>query len=203
MIAGEMSSIKESLYDVDTIHQRKTMFKKLLDQLYNIYENIFTNISFFSFLYMKFHEPSVKKEINMTDIKQSDKILHIGCGAIPYSLIIFSKETHTQITGIDNQPRSIAHAKKFIANDKNIHIEQASGETYDGSSFDIIFISYGVGDIEAVLKNTLQHLKNNGKIILRKPMTETTEYIDSVIRKYSVKKLKLLLSQESFLIMKK
>jgi len=179
------------------------MFKKFLDQLYYIYEIIFTNISFFSLLYMKFHSPSVKKEINMAEIQPSDKILHIGCGAIPYSLIIFSNETHTQITGIDNQTRSITSAKKFITNYRNIHVEQASGETYNVSTFDVILISYGVGDIETVLKNTLQHLKNNGKIILRKPITETTEYIDSVIGKYSIKKLKLLLSQESFLIMKK
>ena len=179
------------------------MFKKFLDQLYNIYEIIFTNISFFSFLYMKFHEPSVKKEINMAEISPSDKFLHIGCGAIPYSLIIFSKETHTQITGIDNQTRSINHAKKFIADYQNIRVEKASGETYDVSPFDVILISYGVGDIEAVLKNTLQNLKNNGKILLRKPITETTEYIDSVLKNYSIKKLKLLLTQESYLIMKK
>jgi protein-L-isoaspartate O-methyltransferase len=152
---------------------------------------------------MKFHEPSVKKEINMVEISPSDKILHIGCGAIPYTLIIFSKETHTQITGIDNQTRSISHAKKFIADYQNIRVEKASGETYDVSPFDVILISYGVGDIEAVLKNTLQNLKNNGKILLRKPITETTEYIDSVLKNYSIKKLKLLLTQESYLIMKK
>ncbi|MBN2599187.1 MAG: class I SAM-dependent methyltransferase [Candidatus Thermoplasmatota archaeon] len=178
------------------------MLKNLLDRLYNIYEIIFTNISFFSFLYRKLHEPSVKKEIAMADISPTDTVLHIGCGAIPYSLIIFSKQTHACITGIDNQPRSITKAKKFVAGYKNIHVEHASGETYDVSTFDIILISYGIDDIEAVLKNALHKLKNNGKIILRKPMTETTEYIDSVIKKYSRKKLKLLLSQESFLIVK-
>ncbi|HWR27738.1 MAG TPA: hypothetical protein VN377_04810, partial [Candidatus Thermoplasmatota archaeon] len=84
----------------------------------------------------------------------------------------------------------------------NIHVEKAPGETYDVSPFDVILISYGVGDIEAVLKNTLQHLKNNGKVILRKPITETTEYIDTVLEDYSIKKIKLLLSQESYLLMK-
>jgi precorrin-6B methylase 2 len=152
---------------------------------------------------MRIHEPSVKKEINMAGIHPTDNVLHIGCGAIPYSLLILSKETQAHITGIDNQTRSITSAKKFITDHNNIHIEQASGETYDVSTYDVILISYGIGDIEAVLKNALQHLKTNGKIILRKPITETTDYIDSVIKKYSIKKLKLLLSQESFLILKK
>ena len=184
MIGWWWLSIKESLNDVDAIHQRRTMFKKLLDQLYNIYEIIFTNISFFSFLYMKFHEPSVKKEINMAEISPSDKILHIGCGAIPYSLIIFSKETHAQITGIDNQTRSITHAKKFIADFKNIHVEKASGETYDVSPFDIILISYGVGDIEAVLKNTLPTSKKQ-----RKDNTQKTNNRDNRIHRFRTRKL--------------
>jgi precorrin-6B methylase 2 len=179
------------------------MFKKALDQLYNIYELIFTNISFFSFLYMKFHEPSVKKEIAMAGVQPSEKVLQIGCGAIPYSLLIFSRETHTQVTGIDNQSRSIEKAKKFIGENQNIHVEQASGETYDVSAFDVILISYGVGDIEAVLRNTLQQLKKNGRIILRKPITETTDYIDSLLEHNATKKMKLLLSQESYILIKK
>jgi protein-L-isoaspartate O-methyltransferase len=188
--------------DDDAIHQRNTMFKKALDKLYNIYEIIFTNISFFSFLYMKIHEPSVKKEISLAEITPADKILHIGCGAIPYSLVIFSKETQTQITGIDNQARSIDKAKRYIAHYKNIHIEQASGETYDVSPYDVILISYGVGDIEAVLKNTFNHLKNNGRIILRKPITESTEYIDALLKHNATQKIKLLLTQESYLLKK-
>ena len=178
------------------------MFKKALDQLYNIYENIFTNISFFSFLYMKIHEPSVKKEITMAEVKPTEKVLQIGCGAIPYTLRIITQETQAKVTGIDNQQRSIEKAKKYIGDNKNIHLEQAQGETYDVSSFDVILISYGVGDIEAVLKNTLLHLKNNGRIILRKPITETTEYIDSVLKNNATKKMKLLLSQESYILVK-
>ena len=84
------------------------MFKKSLDKLYYIYESIFVYISFFSFLYLKFHKPAVLKEINMLDVKKGDKILHIGCGAIPYSLIILSNETNAEeILGIDNQDKSI------------------------------------------------------------------------------------------------
>ena len=88
------------------------MFKKFIDQLYNIYEIIFTNISFFSFLYMKFHEPSVKKEINMAEIQHSDKILHIGCGAIPYSLIIFLRNTCAN--NRDRQPNTKHYQRKKI-----------------------------------------------------------------------------------------
>ncbi len=178
------------------------MFKKALDQLYNIYENIFTNISFFSFLYLKIHEPSVKKEITMAEVKPTEKVLQIGCGAIPYTLRIISQQTHAQVTGIDNQPRIIEKAKKYIGENKNIRIEQAAGETYDVSTYDVILISYGVGDIEAVLKNALRNLKSNGRIILRKPITETTKYIDSVLKNNAIKKMKLLLSQESYILVR-
>ena len=181
------------------------MFKKFLDQLYNIYEIIFTNISFFSFLYLKFHESSVKKEIKMAEISKSDKILHIGCGAIPYSLIIISNEINAEIIGIDNQPRSIVLANKLLKRYKlsnKIQIKEGSGETYNVSNFDLILISYGVGNTEMILKNVFNNLKKDGKILLRYSTIEKNDYIDSVIQKYSIKKIKLLLTQESILIVK-
>ena len=178
------------------------MIKKLIDQLYNIYEIIFTNISFFSFLYMKFHEPSVKKEIEMAQITPSDKILQIGCGAIPYSLLILSKMTNTELTGIDNQGRSIQLAQKFLQKNKQIHVKQSAGEIFDVSDYDVILISYGVGNIDVVINNVLKNLKSTAKILFRKPVTVKSAYIDSIVQQYSEKKIRLLLTQESILLMK-
>ncbi|MBN1861727.1 MAG: methyltransferase domain-containing protein [Candidatus Thermoplasmatota archaeon] len=151
---------------------------------------------------MKFHEPSVKKEIEMAQITPSDRILQIGCGAIPYSLIIISKMTQKELTGIDNQGRSIQLAQKFLQKYKHIHVEQYAGETYDVSDYDVILISYGVGNIDAVLYNVLKNLKNTAKILFRKPVTVKSTYIDSIIKQYSKKKIRLLLTQESILLMK-
>lgn len=139
----------------------------------------------------------------MAEISESDKILQIGCGAIPYSLAILSKETHAEITGIDNQGRSILCAKKFLRHYNNIHVEQQDGETYDVSRYDVVLISYGVDNIDAVLTNVLKNLKSSAKIIFRKPVTESSDYIDSIIKKHSVKKIRLLLTQESILLMEK
>jgi len=182
------------------------MFKKFLDRIYYIYEIISTNISFFSFLYLKFHEPAVKKEIKMADISKSDKILHIGCGAIPYTSIIISEEHDGEITGIDNQLRSITLANKLLNRlnlSKKIHIEIGAGETYNISNFDVIIMSYGIGKPEMVLRNVFENLKKDGKIILRIPITKKNDYIDSIIQKNSIKKIGLLLTQESVLIVKK
>jgi precorrin-6B methylase 2 len=142
----------------------------------------------------------------MAEISKSDKILHIGCGAIPYSLIIISNEINAEVIGIDNQPRSINLAKKFLTKYKiynKIHVEIESGETYNVSNFDVILISYGIGNAEMVLKNVFNNLKKDGKILLRKSLTEKNDYVDTIIKKYSIKKKRLLLTQESVLIVKK
>jgi len=182
------------------------MFKKLLDQLYNIYEIIFTNISFFSFLYLKFHESSVKKEILMAGIKKSDKVLHIGCGAIPYTSIIINKETSSSIVGIDNKDKIVNRASEYIKKNNfsdRIKIKSGEGNKYKASEFDIVIISYGVSDHDAVLKHILDSVKEGTKIILRKSVTEKNNYINSIVKDFSICSKRLLLTQNSVLIVKK
>ena len=90
------------------------MMKKFLDHLYYMYEFLSSHIPFLAKLYIIFHESSVKKEIEMAHISSSDKILHIGCGAIPYTSIVISKETNAKVTGIDHKQSVVDAAANFI-----------------------------------------------------------------------------------------
>jgi protein-L-isoaspartate O-methyltransferase len=142
----------------------------------------------------------------MANISKTDKILHIGCGAIPYTSIILSREYDVEVIGIDNQIKTITQAKKFLKKvnlSNKIHIEIGDGETYDTSNFDIIIMSYGIGNIEKVLRNVFENLKSNSRIIMRWPITEKNDYVYKIILNYSIKNKRLLLTQDSFLIMKK
>jgi len=182
------------------------MFKKFLDRIYYIYEIISTNISFFSFLYLKFHEPAVKKEIKMADISKSDKILHIGCGAIPYTSIIVSRETNAKVVGIDHKPRVVDASTKFIhshhLSDK-ITIQRGVGDSYNVSEFNVILISYGITNQDVVLKHVLKSAEKDTKIILRRSTANYDSPIGSMVDNLSIARKKLLLTQESVFIIKK
>ncbi len=181
------------------------MLKKILDKLYYIYEIISINISFFAILYLKFHKPSVKKEIQMAGLKKQDKILHIGCGAIPYTSIILTNELDTSIVGIDIHQNVVDKASDFLKKLKKsnkILIKVGDGKNFDISSFNVIILSYGIKRQDLVLKHVFESEEKGTKIILRRPITESNNYIDDIIEKYGIDKIRSLLTQESILIMK-
>jgi len=181
------------------------LIKELLDSLYFKFEVFSSNVSFFSCIYIKFHEPSVKKEIKLADLLQDDKILHIGCGAIPYTAIVLAKKTNAHITCIDNKHQTIdvanVYLKKHNLLDK-ITIEHGEGTTYDVSKFDTVVISYGISCQDLVLKHVLSSIKKGAKIVLRRYTAEKNEYIDSIVKDFSVCNKKLLLTQNSIIIKK-
>jgi len=182
------------------------MIKEVLNHLYYKFEIFFNHIPLFAKLYIKFHESSVKKEIDMSNLSSSDKILHIGCGAIPYTSIILSREVNPKIVGIDCNPHVVNIAndylKKYNLSDM-IKIEIGDGKTYDVSVFDIIILSYGVDGHDLVLNHVIDSMKNDARIILRKSTTERNNYVDSIVREFSICSNRLLLTQESVLIVKR
>ena len=182
------------------------MIKEVLDYLYYTFEIFSNNIPFIAKLYIKFHKFSVKKEIEMLDLSSSDKILHIGCGAIPYTSIIISREVNSKITCIDYNPHVVDIANDYLKRynlSNKIKIETGDGKIYNVSDFDSIILSYGVDDQDLVLKHVIDSMKIGAKLILRRSTTEHNNYTDSIVREFSVYSIRMLLMQESVLIVKK
>jgi len=182
------------------------MIKEFLDRLYYTFEFFSNHIPFFAKLYIKFHKFSVKKEIEMSNLSSSDRILHIGCGAIPYTSIILSREINSKIVGIDCNPHVVDIANVFLKRynlSDMIKIEMGDGKTYNVSGFDSIILSYGVDRQDLVLKHVIDSMKNGARLILRRYTKERNNYIDTIVKEFSVDGIRLLLTQESILIMKR
>ena len=179
------------------------MIKKLLDWLYYFFELSANHNTLFTKMYIKFHTYSVKKEIEMAGLKKEDKILHIGCGSIPYTLIILSNVLKTKVFGIDNNQKVVENArnliKKFEKYD-SIMIDKADGDRYDISSFNVIIISYGINQLDLVLKHVTNSAYKKSKVIIRRPNLEKNKYLDKIIEKYYKKKIRSLLTQDSILL---
>jgi len=179
------------------------MIKKVLDWLYYFFE-LFANYSMFvTKMFIKFHMSSVKKEIQMAGLTKQDKILHIGCGAIPYTLIILSDVLKTKVVGIDNNQKVVNNAKnvlkKFGKHD-SIIIDRADGVEYDISSFNVVIVSYGINHHDLVLKHVIDSARKNSKVIIRGSNLEKNEYISRLIKKHYKNKIRVLLTQDSILL---
>jgi precorrin-6B methylase 2 len=182
------------------------MIKRFIDSLYFLFEFFFNFFPFFTELYIKFHECSVIKEIELANISRSDKILQIGCGAIPYTSVVIARETNAKVIGIDNKQSIVNVASRCIKryNLSNIiKIKFGDGRNYDASDFDVFIISYGVLYQDLILDHVINSMKNKARIILRRLKIKNNEYICSTFKNFLVCSIKLLLNQESILFVKK
>lgn len=179
------------------------MLREIIDRLYYTYEIIFTKILFFTKLYIRYHKPSVRKEIELAGINKSDKVIHVGCGAIPYTPIIIFQDIGCSITGIDYDNRSVNNAKSLLRKmglGDNINISFGDGQSFDVNRYDVIFLSHGIKSTLSVLSNILNSMKDNVRIVFRKPADFKSDKLDEILSKYYYEKKKMLLNQDSIII---
>jgi precorrin-6B methylase 2 len=148
---------------------RKDLLKGIMDYSYILFEKIAIKFNIISLSYLNLYSDIVDKEIKMAEINLNDKILVIGCGAIPSTSILISKKTNAKIIAIDKDFNAIDKAKTFLSNiDYNeIELEYANGLNYDVNKFNVIFILYGVKNLNEVLIYLYKKIKNDTKIIVR------------------------------------
>jgi len=156
--------------------------KRLHDQLFIITEKILSS-TLLRRAYINFFEKSILEEFEMVNIGSNDKILHVGCGALPNTLISLAKNIAAHYIGIDKDKEAVEIAKKIVAEYglKNVEIEQGDALHYPFKEFDIIIISFGVEPKEKVFDRLKKETKEDVRIVFRK----TWDFMDVIYgRKY-------------------
>ncbi|MEM0492440.1 MAG: hypothetical protein QXS02_00555 [Candidatus Thermoplasmatota archaeon] len=150
---------------------RTDILKKLMDPAFSLFEKTASTIPILSNIYIGLYNDVIKKEIAMANIKTDDKILVIGCGALPVTPVLITRMTGSYVTCIDHDRSVIKKASFFIdsmsLNDK-IKVEHADGVGYPIESFNVIVIVYGVKPSDKILAYVSDQIKNkNTRVILR------------------------------------
>lgn len=155
--------------------------KKLMDLLYYpIFEKVIVNFPTIADCYVNLHEKLVKNEIKLANISSSDRVLHIGCGAIPATSILLAKKTGASVVGIDRDNKSYIKASQYVARkgfaDK-IQIKKEEALLISSlDKFNVIIISRGVTTIKPLLNHILSNMKPNTRVILRIPSDDKKKY---------------------------
>ncbi len=127
--------------------------------------------NFFGKLYTKFFEKMTLDEFRMIEIKEK-KILHIGCGAIPNTLLILASHFDASFVGIDRDEEAVKKAREMVKKyglENKIKIENGEAISYPISPFDVIIISLGVEPRGEVFERIRNEMKEGALIIARKP----------------------------------
>lgn len=140
--------------------------KKLHDKTFILFEKFLHN---FHHAYINLYEKMTLEEFEMVGIKSKDKVIHIGCGPIPNTLIILAKNIPANYVGIDRDMQAVEMAKKLVKKyNLNIKIEHGNALKYPIKDFDVIIISFGVEPHNKIFERIKNNAKEDAKIIYRK-----------------------------------
>lgn len=138
--------------------------------LFIIVEKIALKLDNFLNFYIQYYDDMIEREIKLGSISNSDKLVNVGCGSIPASLILITQKTGANAVGIDKDRRVVEDARVFIdhldLSDK-IEIKNAEASDFVYQDFDVIVISHGVRPIDRFLRYLSDKIPKDSRVILR------------------------------------
>jgi len=143
--------------------------KRLHDRMFIKMEKMLSS-SFLRHAYINFFERATLEEFAMVEIERHNKVLHIGCGPLPNTLITLARNMPAEYVGIDIDEEAVKIARNVVKayGLKNVSIEKGDATSYPLQNFDIIIISYGVEPKERVFYRLKNETKEKVKIVYRK-----------------------------------
>lgn len=145
--------------------------KSLHDLALRTLEKILST-NFLGRIYTKFFEKMTLDEFEMVGIEKNHKVLHVGCGAVPNTLLILAKNMDASFVGIDRDEKAVEMARKMVKSyglERKIKIEIGDALSYGFSEFDVIIISLGVEPRDKIFERIINETEDNAKIVARKP----------------------------------
>ena len=151
-------------------------------------------------------------EFKMVDIPNGSKVVNIGCGPIPHTLLILAEVNDWTFLGIDKDKFAVEIAKEMVEYyhlSNKIEIRWDEGMKFDVSGFDLIIVSYGVEPKLKILEKLGDNMDKNSMILYRttwdtldrvygdEPIPKNLEIKDSYDRIDGIKTFLLIRSKKN------
>ena len=128
--------------------------------------------TFIGTIYTAFFRQMTINEFQMACIRPDHRVLHVGCGSVPNTLLILAEALPALYVGIDRDSVAVDRAREMVQEyglEQRVMIEEDDALTVDYSSFDLIILSLGVEPREAILAAMRESMQSDAKIVARKP----------------------------------
>ena len=150
----------------------------------------------------------ILEEIKIAKVSPDSKVLFIGCGLIPSTPIIITKETNAHVTAIEHNSKIVHIADSHINKNglsNKIKIEIGNGTNYPVEQFDVIFIAINVWPIDMVLKHLSKNMKPKARVMCKGLKNDVTKLLESesLLEAFSVEMVLDNPDTQSFLLVKK
>lgn len=125
---------------------------------------------FFAKAYIGFFRKMTIDEFKMVELPKGSKVVNIGCGSLPHTLIILADIKDWKLIGVDRDKNAVENAQKIVDKYKlsyKISIKWSEGIEFDASEVDLIILSHGIEPKHDILIKMSDTMKNSSKILYR------------------------------------
>lgn len=145
--------------------------KSLHDVAFRWLEKVIAK-TFIGTIYTAFFRQMTINEFRMADIQPEHRIIHVGCGSVPNTLLILAEVVKASYVGIDRDGAAVASARQMVRRyglEQSVTIKEQDALAVDYAGFDCIILSLGVEPREAILTVMRESMGKGAKIVARKP----------------------------------
>jgi len=159
-----------------------------MDRVYIFFEKTFYHFEIISTFYLRLYDEITDNEIKLAHITSSDKVLVIGSGSIPATAELIVKKTHAEVYGIDRDREAVSKGREYAkihGLDRQLHILHSEGSSFDVSTYDVIFVLYGIKGEQDLFNLLADRMNPSARIIFRQPYDHgfNTDILPEYIKK--------------------
>ena len=146
---------------------RRTSFHNIF---IGLFEKLLCKSNILSNMYIAFFKKTTIDEFSMAQIPEEGRVLIIGCGSLPHTMIILALEKKWKLTGVDIDKDAVNKAKSIVKKYKlkgEIEIVKEDGLTVDLSGYHLIVISFDVKPKAKILERLLKDMDEKTFILYR------------------------------------
>ncbi|ABR47168.1 hypothetical protein Amet_0948 [Alkaliphilus metalliredigens QYMF] len=123
----------------------------------------------------------VKREMLLGEVTESDQVLCIGGGPIPATALEIARQTGARVSVIDNDPRAVKMARRFVRELKlneaeRIEVMFGDGKRIDAKGYTIVHIAKQAYPHDQILKNILGRAPGGARILVRCEQNEIKQF---------------------------
>lgn len=130
-------------------------------------------------LYMRPYRALLQQESELAQIKNSDRMFLIGCGAIPFTAFDWVNRGITHITAIDQDETALKTASQLT---KKMGIadlfqwQHTSAEAVDFSQCDVALITLQIYNKQAIYQRWLTQAPAGSRLLVRQPKPKHAQH---------------------------
>lgn len=122
-------------------------------------------------LYSRPYRQVIINEIGLAQISAADKVLNIGCGAVPFTALQIAALTGATVWAMDRDADAVKRARFCIEQagmDERVRVIEGNGAYNVPSGFNVAIVALQAEPKEDILDNLLAAALTGGRLVFRR-----------------------------------